>query len=84
MATWTLSAKYKKSTIEREHFVKDGQYITVENGWRGGSFIVTTEDDEIPKYDVVNTNGTDIYDDYPINVEEVELNDTYDGCWLDI
>ena len=84
MATWTVRAKYKKSTLEREFFVKDNQVIAVETGWRSGSFNVTTETDSIPEYDVVNVNGIDVYGDYPDGVEEVVLNETFDGCWCDI
>ena len=84
MATWTIYAKYKKSTVEKEYFTKDGQTIVIENGWRSGSFTITTESDEPPEIDVVNEDGLDIYSFYPDGVESVELIETYDGCWMDV
>lgn len=84
MATWTLYAKYKKSTVEREFFTKDDQTICVETGWRGGSFNITTAGDDPPDYDVKNEEGAEIYGYYPDEVEELELDSTYDGCWMDV
>jgi len=84
MANWTIYAKYKKSTVEREYFTKDGQTIVIENGWRGGTFSIVTDDDEPPEVNVENANGLDIYSFYPSNVESVELNETYDGCWMEV
>lgn len=83
MADWTISAKYKKSTIEREFWSKDGQTLYIETGWRSGSFSVTTEGDEPPEYDVENPDDLDVYSDYPDGVDSVELNETWDGCWTD-
>lgn len=88
MATWIIYAKYKKSTVEKEYFTKDGQTIVIENGWRGGRFQIETEGDEPPEIDVVNTDnidgGLEIYSFYPDGVESVELLETYDGCWFDV
>lgn len=88
MATWVIYAKYKKSTVEKEYFTKDGQTIVIENGWRGGRFQIETEGDEPPEVDVVNTDnidgGLEIYSFYPDGVESVELLETYDGCWFDV
>lgn len=81
MATWRISAKYKKSTIEKEYFEKDGQIICVETGWRGGDFIVTTEGNDPPDFDLVNDDDINIYDAYIDGVESIELNSTFDGCW---
>lgn len=84
MANWTIYAKYKKSTVEREYFTKDGQTLVVETGWRGGSFSIITEGDEPPEVDVENEEGLDIYSFYPDGVETVELNECWDGCWQEI
>lgn len=81
MATWKIRAKYKKSTVEKEYFVKDDQTICVEIGWRSGSFYVTTEDDNPPKYDLINEDELNIYDAYIGGVESIELDSTWDGCW---
>ena len=82
--TWTLYAKYKKSTVEREEFTKDGESVVVETGWRSGSFTITTEGDDPPAYDVKNEDGVEIYGYYPDGVESVDLNETWDGCWQDV
>lgn len=84
MATWIIYAKYKKSTVEKEYFTKDGQTICIENGWRGGRFQIETEGDDPPEVDVVNEDELDIYSFYPDGVETVELLETYDGCWMDV
>jgi hypothetical protein len=83
MATWTVYAKYKKSTVEREFFTKDGKSLYIETGWRSGSFLVETETDEPPAYDVENSDDLEVYGDYPEGVESVDLNETWDGCWTE-
>ena len=84
MATWIIYAKYKKSTVEKEYFTKDGQTIVIENGWRGGRFQIETEGDDPPDIDVVNEDELNIYDAYVDDVENIELLETYDGCWFDV
>lgn len=84
MAIWIVRAKYKKSTVEREFFSKDGATIVVENGWRGGSFSIETDSDDLPDIYVTNEAGLNIYDFYPEGVVSVEMQETYDGCWMDI
>ena len=91
MATWTVSTWYKKSIEEHEHFVKDGQEIVRKTGWRGGSWTVTTSDDNPPEFEFVEVPGgdgkrdsIDINSCYDNNIEEVELDSTFDGCWEDI
>lgn len=84
LTKWTIYAKYKKSTVEKEFFSKDGQTIVVETGWRGGTFTITTNSDTPPEVDVKNEDELDIYSFYPDGVEEVELNETWDGCWMEV
>jgi len=75
MATWKVQPKFKKSTIERMFWEKDGNRFIDETGWRSGEFLVTTETDEPP----VLESGVDIYScGY-----EAELVETWDGCWND-
>lgn len=83
MAIWKIRAKYKKSTVEKEYFEKDGKFIVVETGWRGGSFTIETNSDDPPDIDLVNEDEIDIYDAYVDGVERIELDHTYDGCWTD-
>jgi hypothetical protein len=75
MATWRVQPKFKKSTIERIFWTKDGNVFIDETGWRSGEFLVTTEDDNPP----VLESGVDIlncgYDS--------EMVETWDGCWND-
>lgn len=73
MAQWSVKPAWKKSIIERNHMVKDGNEIIIETGWRWGEFIVYTDDDNPPDIQ----SGVDIYNcDY-----ETELVETNDGCW---
>jgi hypothetical protein len=76
MATWSVKPTFKKSIIERNYLVKDGQKLMVETGWRWGEFLVYTDDDNPPEIE----SGVDIYNcDY-----ETELVETSDGCWEEI
>lgn len=80
MATFIIRAQYKKSTIEREHWHKDGSEVIRETGWRGGSFYITTEDDNPPDIDLENPDDFDVYE----NDYECELIECFDGCWEEI
>lgn len=91
MATWTVSTYHKKSIEEHEHFVKDGQEIIYQTGWRGGSWTVTTSDDNPPEFEFVEVPGGDGRRDsidmnncYENNIDEVELIETFDGWWAEI
>lgn len=76
MATWRVEPTWKKSIIEYGHMIKDGNELVVEIGWRGGSFLVHTEDDNPPDIEA----GVDIMNcGY-----ESEMLETYDGCWEEI
>jgi hypothetical protein len=73
MATWRVSPLWKKSIIEYNHMIKDDNELIIETGWRGGSFMVYTEDDNPPELEA----GVDIMNcGY-----ESELYETFDGCW---
>jgi len=75
MATWRVEPIWKKSIIEYNHMTKDDNELIVETGWRGGSFLVYTEDDNPP----VLEPGVDILNcDY-----ESEMLETFDGCWTE-
>jgi hypothetical protein len=85
MKTWIIRAKNKKSTIERESYVKDDQTIWVETGWRSGSFFIVTNDGNPPAIDLSNPdNDFEVYSFSDTNVHEVGLCDTFDGCWTDV
>lgn len=72
MAVWSVKPTWKKSIVERQEWVKDGQTFIYETVWRWGEFHVTTEDDNPPVLEA----GVDIYNcDY-----ETELYETTDGC----
>ena len=73
MALWSVKPEWKKSIIERNYLVKDGNRLMVEVGWRWGEFTVETEDDNPPDIEA----GVDIYS-CGYNGELVE---TSDGCW---
>lgn len=91
MAVWTVRTHYKKSIEEHEHFVKDGMMITRRTGWRSGSWSVTTSDDQLPEFEFDYVpggdglcNSVDMYSFPGPNIEDVELIETWDGCWEDI
>ena len=73
MATWSVKPLWKKSVIERQEMIKDGNTFIIETGWRWGEFHVYTEDDNPPEL----LPGVDIFDcGY-----DSELVETNDGCW---
>ncbi len=91
MANWKVSTYYKKSCEEHEHYVKDGETIVRKTGYRGCSFFVETNNDNPPEFefDFVpggdgNKDSINMYDCYYDNIENVELDSMWDGCWEDI
>jgi hypothetical protein len=91
MANWKVSTYYKKSCEEHEHYVKDGKTIVRKTGYRGCSFFVETNDDNPPEFefDFVpggdgNKDSIDMYNCCYNNIENVELDTMWDGCWEDI
>lgn len=76
MATWRVTPLWKKSIIEYNHMIKDDNELIIETGWRGGEFLVYTDDDNPPELEA----GVDIMDcGY-----ESEMVETFDGCWEEI
>ena len=73
MAVWSVKPTWKKSIIERQHWVNGDNKIIHDIGWRWGEFHVTTDDDTPPELE----SGVDIYS-CGYDAEMVELND---GCW---
>lgn len=91
MANWKVSTYYKKSCEEHEHYVKDGQTIVRKTGYRGCSFFVETNNDDPPEFEfdyVPGGDGSkdsiDMYNCCYNNIETVELDSMWDGCWEDI
>lgn len=81
MATWELTAEYKKSAVERQFWYKDDKVIIREEGYRWGTF--TVESDEIPltPEELRNEDG---YELGCIDNDECwELVDMVDGCWAE-
>lgn len=76
MANWRVSTINKKSVTEVEIYYKDKMELRRLTGFRWGTFVVTTEDDNPPEFD-------DPVDMYSPGYES-ELVDLDDGCWSDI
>lgn len=91
MAKWKVSPYYKKSCEEHEHYTKDGMTIIRKTGYRGASFYVETTDDNPPEleFDYVpggdgSRDSVDMYNCPGGNIENIELESMWDGCWEDI
>lgn len=91
MANWRVSTYYKKSCEEHEYYTKDNQTIVRKTGFRGCSFFVETTDDNPPEFEFDFVPGGDglkdsinMYDCCINNIENVELDTMWDGCWEDI
>lgn len=91
MAKWKVSPYYKKSCEEHEHYTKDGMTIIRRTGFRGAAFIVETNDNNPPEFRFNYVPGgdgkldsIDMYNCSQNNIENVELDTMWDGCWEDI
>lgn len=90
MTTWKVSTYYKKSCEEHEIYVKDGLTIKRKTGWRGATFYVETTDNNSPEFEFGFVPGGDgkkdsinMCDCVNNNIESVELDNMWDGCWED-
>lgn len=91
MAQWKVSPADKKSIEEHEMWEKDGMLIRRITGWRSGSWIVTTSNDEEPQFErTCVPNGTPDEDSIDMNcacennIEDIEMIETYDGWYGDV
>lgn len=95
MAVWTVKTYYKKNVEEVETYTQRGNgtgKVTVINGFRWGSWEVTTTDDNPPEFEfdfVPGGDGTkdriDMTNCEANNIESVELISMDDaGCWYDV
>lgn len=84
MAEWKVSPSNKKSIEEHELWEKDGLIIRRITGWRNGSWIVTTNDDEEPDFDRGDEDFIDINSACNNNIEEIEMEETVDGWYDDV
>ena len=82
MATWKLSPQYKKSAVEKMFFFKDGKIITMEQGFRWGTFAVESDERPLTDSELVNEDGYEL--GCIDNDESWEMQDMSDGCWCDI
>ena len=73
MAQWRIEPSWKKSIVERQYYHKGDNTVTIETGWRWGTFECETEDENVPEISA----GDNLWDcGY-----DVELIETWDGCW---
>jgi hypothetical protein len=91
MANWKVSPYYKKSCEEHEQYTKDDMTIVRQTGYRGAAFYVETSDDNPPEFEfdcVPGGNGVkdsiDMYNCEVNNIESVELESMWDGCWEEV
>jgi len=87
MAVWFVETENKKSVEEHEMWQKDDMVIRRITGWRWGAWTVTTTDDEPPEFSFDSGPGADacnIYDEWPDNVESVEIDSLDDGVYDDV
>jgi len=86
MANWRVSPVNKKSTEEVEIWVKDDQTIRRTTVFRGATFYIETNDDEMPEdLDPDNPDGVNMYDYFSDNAENgAELEGMWDGCYVEV
>ena len=81
MATWKLSTYWKKSSIERQIWVKDDKVIIREEGYRWGTFYVQSDERPLTDEELINEHGYEL--GCLDNDECWELDSLDDGCWAD-
>jgi len=91
MAKWHVSTEDKKSVEEHEFWEKDGMTIIRITGYRWGSWIVTTTNDDEPNFSRIKNplgdekeDSIDMNNCYENNIEDVELESLDDGWFSDI
>jgi len=82
MTTWKLSPQYKKSAVEKMFFYKEGKVITIEQGYRWGTFSVESDTRPLTDEELKNEDGYELSS--IANDESWEMWSLDDGCWLDI
>lgn len=84
MAIWNLAPVNKKSIEEITFWTKDDQVIARRVGWRGGSAIVVTADNNPPNINLEENEDLCVYDIVDEeHILEVEMGDLWDGCWVE-
>ena len=91
MALWRVSPLNKKSVEEHELWEKDGLAIRRITGWRTGTWLVTTSDDNKPEFEHTGVpfgdsklDAIDMNFCEGNNIEECELEETWDGWHSDV
>ena len=79
MATWKLSTYWKKSSIERQIWVKDDKVIIREEGYRWGTFYVQSDERPLTDEELINEHGYEL--GCLDNDECWELDNLDDGCY---
>ena len=60
MATWKLSTYWKKSSIERQIWVKDDKVIIREEGYRWGTVYVQSDERPLTDEELINEHGYEL------------------------
>ena len=91
MTQWKVSPVDKKSIEEHEIWEKDGVAIRRITGFRSGSWIVTTSDDQEPEFELQavpfgspDKDSVDFNNACDNNIEDVELEEVNDGWYDDV
>jgi len=87
MTNWYVETSDKKSVEEHELWQKDNMVIRRITGWRWGAWHVETSDDNPPEFAFDSGPSGDacnISEEWPDNVENVELDSIDDGWYGDI
>lgn len=81
MANWKLSPLWKKNAVERQFWYKDGKVIIREEGYRWGTFYVSSDERPLTNSELKNDHG---YELCCIDNDECwEMDSMEDGCWAD-
>lgn len=73
MYTWKVKPKFPKAVIEKQYWSKEKKILIYEVGYRGGEFLVYTEEDVQP----LLHKGIDLNH----SLYKSKLIEIYDACW---
>ena len=81
MATWLVHTG-RKDLVEKQEFTKDDSQAIYSLGWRSGTWIVTTNDDNQPNIETDEEGFVEFSSLQGSNIEECEFKETIGG-WYD-
>jgi len=79
MANWIVNTG-RKDLVEEQVWTKGDSTIRYQTLWRGGTWFVTTTDDNPPDFEANENGMVELGWADGTNIEECQFEETWDGC----